>query len=235
MGVTSNLNEWKSKFFVEYIIFGPKNRYPFNGMFLWLGFPSLPLLISAQKERREQHLQGVYSTFSHPSLHLRCHFEFFNFLYLMPTFTTSKNQQHPSIELYVEMDSMSDFEMSKLCVFQESTVMVVRWHSSGIQNNGDSEEATLLWFMFSVWKQGGVQWRRRQRSSQGGKLWPRLFVRDKKATHAANSFNCLFYTTWRQRQEEREQEARIEVSPWFPSSADEQVSAEGSCQRELGM
>ena len=136
-------------------------------MFLWLGFPSLPLLISAQKERREQHLQGVYSTFSHPSLHLRCHFEFFNFLYLMPTFTTSKNQQHPSIELYVEMDSMSDFEMSKLCVFQESTVMVVRWHGSGIQNNGDSEEATLLWFMFSVWKQGGVQWRRRQRSSQG--------------------------------------------------------------------
>ena len=48
-------------------------------------------------------------------------------------------------------------------------------------------------------------------------------VRDKKATHAANSFNCLFYTTWRQRQEEREQEAGIEVSRRFPLSADQQV------------
>ena len=34
---------------------------------------------------------------------------------------------------------------------------------------------------------------------------------DKKATHAANSFNCLFYTTL-PRHQEREQEARIEVS-----------------------
>ena len=40
-------------------------------------------------------------------------------------------------------------------------------------------------------------------------------VRDKKATHAANSFNCLFYTTL-PRHQEREQEARIEVSRrWF--------------------
>ena len=34
---------------------------------------------------------------------------------------------------------------------------------------------------------------------------------EKKATHAANSFNCLFYTTL-PRHQEREQEARIEVS-----------------------